>query len=387
MEEKFMEEKKSCPFFGQCGGCSYLDIDYKAQLEKKRKEFENILGISPVIAFFGYEYHYRNRMDFIFHHNNSLNNNGFTGLGLRKKEEWKVIVDVGHCLIAEEKINKILFEIRDFFTDAESFDIKSFTGTFRYAVIRCATSGTSVSFVLNLDSDKIKEAIKNISDFTLKSDVNNILVTYVPGNIESSISKEYDVLKGNEMLWQEYLGKRFFYHAQGFFQNNHEMAEIMQRHVSKLLEKYDTKDAHLLDLFGGVGTFGIINADKFKDVLIVENCEESIDAANMNISINKQHNVKAIVYDAMKLSELEELNAMQPLYVITDPPRAGMNKKTIICLNRLKPKVIVYVSCNVETLAKDLQRFEGYEVKSASMFDLFPHTPHAEAVVELVRKE
>jgi len=81
------------------------------------------------------------------------------------------------------------------------------------------------------------------------------------------------------------------------------------------------------------------------------------------------------------------MSLSSPLFVVTDPPRSGMDVKTIYHLNEVKPKVIIYISCNIEQLAKDLPKFKNYKLKSAALFDLFPQTPHCEGVVELVLKE
>jgi tRNA/tmRNA/rRNA uracil-C5-methylase (TrmA/RlmC/RlmD family) len=186
------------------------------------------------------------------------------------------------------------------------------------------------------------------------------------------------------MLEESYLDRKFMYSVQGFFQNNHEMAEQMVAYSKELLMKHHTSDATLLDLYGGVGSFGIVNSDLFKDVLIVEGDKNCIDAAEKNITLNKCENVKAQFLDAKQLKKLEFPGR---LFVVNDPPRSGMHPKALQQLRDLKPEVIIYVSCNVKQLAKELPKFAEYDIKSAALFDLFPQTPHSEAVIELVRKE
>jgi tRNA/tmRNA/rRNA uracil-C5-methylase (TrmA/RlmC/RlmD family) len=172
--------------------------------------------------------------------------------------------------------------------------------------------------------------------------------------------------------------------VQGFFQNNHLMAEKMQAYVHNILRKHDTNEAHLLDLYAGVGTFGIINSSLFKNVTIVESVKECIESAQKNIADNNIPNANPFMIDAMNL---KKLTLPAKLFVITDPPRSGMHPKTIDQLKKLRPRVIIYVSCNVQQLGKDLPKFSDYEIRSAALFDLFPQTPHSEAVVELVLKE
>jgi 23S rRNA (uracil-5-)-methyltransferase RumA len=383
-----------CKYFGKCGGCTGQHVDYETQLENKKrmlfhtlKNKESDFSMDNIKVFSDNEYHYRNRMDMIFHNN---------GIGFRERGNWKKIIDIDKCVISNEKLNELIEEVRIFSTKVDkdenkkvdAFDIIKQTGTFRYAVIRTPQKDSSISFVLNSDSSKISEAQELIKEFSKQSSANNILVTFVPKKTDMSISEDFFVVKGNEMLHETYLGKKFQYHIQGFFQNNSVMAEKMHEYVNGLLKNYGekTKDAHLLDLYGGVGTFGIINADLFRSVKIVEEFKGSIETAEVNIKNNDVKNAEAIAMDAKNLRKIE--NKLQdPLFVITDPPRSGMHPKTILQLKHLEPEVIIYISCNVKQLSKELPKFRNYKIKSAALFDLFPQTLHSEGIIELVKQK
>jgi 23S rRNA (uracil-5-)-methyltransferase RumA len=363
-----------CAYFGKCGGCSLQHIDYSLQLENKKKALFSATKFPGIEVFSGAEYGYRNRMDFIFHPN---------GVGFRQKGNWGHIIDIDNCLISDDRLNELLSEVRNFFKNTDYFDIHKQSGTFRYAVIRTPRNDSSISFVLNQKSMRLADAIEKVKEFASKTTVNNILVTYVEPKNDSSVSSDFFAVKGKDMLSEEILGKRFEYSVQGFFQNNSIMAEKMQEYVNGLLKGYDTSDVCLLDLYAGVGTFGIINSSLFKHTVIIESFKECIDAAKKNILINNVANAEAILLDAKNLKKIE---LKKPLFVITDPPRSGMDLKTIQRLNELMPEVIVYISCNVEQLSKDIPKFKEYKIKSAALFDLFPQTNHSEAVVELVKK-
>jgi len=365
--------KPLCEYFGTCGGCTAQHIDYSLQLENKKKQLQNILNFQDVKVFSDKEYYYRNRMDLIFTKNS---------LGFRKKSQWDSVVPIEKCVIAEEKINEIIKEINLFFKDVDYFDIRRHSGTFRYAVIRVTNKTSSISFVLNDKSPKLKEAIEKITEFSNKTDVKNILITYVPAQTDNSTSNDFFVVKGTDELETTLSSKCFTYSIQGFFQNNHAMAEQMQSYVNNLLKSYNTTQENLLDLYGGVGTFGITNANLFKEVFIVESFQSSIQSAQKNIQLNNIKNTKAFVSDAKQIDRLN----LKCSYIITDPPRTGMDIKTIFKIRLLKPKVIIYISCNPEQLKKDLQKFPDYNIKSAAVFDLFPQTPHSEAIVELFLK-
>lgn len=369
-----------CPYFQHCGGCTLQHLDYSQQLENKKKKLVESILFNEVKVFSDQEYHYRNRMDFIFHQN---------GLGLRAKSKWFKIIEIKQCPIAHEKINLLLNEINDFFAKnnfglnkIDTFDLIKHTGTFRFAVVRTTTlDDSSISFVLNSDSNKLAEAIELIKKFAETTSAKNVLITYAAPETDESFSEDYFIIKGNDFLQEKLMEKIFLFPVQGFFQNNSKMAEKMLNYVAELLQQYNTKEAFLLDLYGGVGTFGLTNAEKFLGTTIIESVPSAIEFANKNILENKIKTAKALVLDAKKLFKLP---LPKPLYVITDPPRSGMDPKTIQHLHEIKPEVIIYVSCNVEQLAKDLRKFSAYEIKSAALFDLFPQTYHQEAVVELV---
>lgn len=366
-----MAEPK-CKYYGMCGGCNCQHIDYNIQLENKKKQLINAINYEDVNVFSDNDYGYRNRMDLIFHK---------AGVGFRKKGDWKSFVDIENCAIANDKLNVLLKEIRDYFKRVDAFDIRKQCGTFKYAVIRTPSLTSSISFVINEESKQLGEAIDMIKEFAKISTAENIVVTYAPRKTDTSISEDYFVVKGNKDLKESLMGKEFHYNVQGFFQNNTVMAEKMHIYVNDLIKKYDTKDMRLLDLYGGVGTFGIINSSLFKDVITLESFQGCTDSAKENIEINNVSKIQAICKDAKQLYKLELKN---PLFVITDPPRSGMIPKTIQALNEIKPQVIIYVSCNVTQLAREIGKFKDYEIKSAAIFDLFPQTNHMEAVVELV---
>ncbi|MGV8141283.1 MAG: 23S rRNA (uracil(1939)-C(5))-methyltransferase RlmD [Candidatus Woesearchaeota archaeon] len=370
-----------CKYFGQCGGCSSQHIDYQMQLDNKKKQLAHSIGVESdsIQVFSDKEYYYRNRMDLIFTPR---------GIGLRKKGDWRTVIDIDMCVIANERLNELIKEIRQNFQNIDFFDVRKNQGTYRYAVIRtpgnAASSTSSISFVINEDSTKTGDAIDKIRQYAKISTAENIIVTYVPRQTDMSISEEFFVVKGKDMLTENYLDKEFTYSVQGFFQNNTAMAEKMHEYVHELCRKHKSQDLTLLDLYAGVGTFGINNCVFFKKLYIIEADKHCVAAAKINIQKNRIENADIIEMDAMQLKKVDLPD--KDLLVITDPPRSGMHPKTIEQLNRLRPKVIIYISCNIEQLGKDLPKFKDYELKSTAMFDLFPHTPHVEAIVELVLK-
>lgn len=367
--------KPRCPYFGECGGCSFQDMGYGEQVSRKRKALEEAAGWKDIKAFTGDEYGYRNRMDMIFH---------TKGLGFRKKGTWHTPVDVERCAISNQRLNNLIGEVRRHFPEPDSFGLRSKKGTLRYAVIRTPGLSSSISFVLNSESPGREEAMEKIRDFSKKTSAENVIVAFVRPKTDVSVSPDFEVIRGKGFLMERFLGMDFSFPVQGFFQNNSGMAGKMHEYVHGLVRSYDTKDAHLLDLYGGVGTFGIINSELFRDVTIVDGDSEAIGCAKINIESNGTRNVRALALNDRKIRGME---LPGPLFVIADPPRAGMHPKALEWLRERNPETIIYVSCNPGQLKRDLEGLPEYGIRSVALLDFFPHTPHMEAVAELRRKD
>ncbi|MBU1934812.1 RsmD family RNA methyltransferase [Patescibacteria group bacterium] len=327
--------------------------------------------------FSGDEWNYRNRMDMTFTD---------SGIGFREKGKWWKVLPISECTISNHRLNELNKEVCDFFgPEYDAFNVKSHEGIYKYAVIRTPQNDSSISIVLNKQSPRLDEATAKVKEFAKKTSANNVLITYIKAKSSQSIGEEYEVVKGSDMLEETIMGKTLRYSAQGFFQNNSIMAEKMHEYVHDLIKSHKPNEyASLLDLYGGVGAFGIVNADLFKSVTSVESFEGCTVAAKDNIKLNKIKNMEAICMDAKRLKQVNLPPAN--LYIITDPPRSGMSQETIIELKKLKPELIIYISCNIEQLGKDLPKFREYKIKSAAIFDLFPQTNHMESVIELVAK-
>ncbi len=362
-----------CQYFGKCGGCTSQQIDYPQQLQNKKQWIAKALEweSEQIKVFSGKEYFYRNRMDFLFTPK---------GLGLRRKENPGSIMPIEECVIATEGINVLLQEINSF---VKRYLTKSLLPKALHSVIiRAQDTDSSICFVLNQEATGAEEATKLIKEFTANTEAKQVIATFFNSEKEKVLGEEV-VLKGSGYLKEKFLDKTFFYSPQGFFQNNSAMAEKMLEYSQRILQKHANKNAHLLDLYGGVGTFGIVNARFFKAVSIVESYPPSIAAAKNNIAENQCQNIQALGLDA---KQLRRVNWPKPLYVITDPPRAGMDMKVINLLRELQPEIILYISCNLQQLAKEIKKFKEYQPKSVALFDLFPQTPHVETMVELVKK-
>ncbi len=375
-EEK--SEENLAPGVGRnCGGCATQHITYKIQLENKRKRLIHELGsFSDIQIYSDEEWFYRNRMDMVFTEG---------GLGFKERGKWWRTIPVKQCVISNNRLNELITEINTFFgPEFDSFNVKTHEGTYKYATIRTPQNDSSVSIVLNIQSVRYEEAVKKVKEYAGVSTANNVLITNMKAKSSQSFSTDFEIVKGSEMLYEHIMGKLLHYSCQGFFQNNSVMAQKMHEYVHNMLAGYKKGDyAELLDLYGGVGAFGIVNADLFHKVTTIEDFEACNTAAKANIKENGLSNVDAICMDAKRLKQVRLPS--ENLFVITDPPRSGMHQETIIQLRKLKPERIIYISCNAEQLGRDIPKFTDYKIKSAALFDLFPQTNHMESVVELAR--
>ncbi|MBI2151600.1 class I SAM-dependent RNA methyltransferase [Candidatus Woesearchaeota archaeon] len=367
-----------CSYFNDCAGCAFQQVDYSSQLERKRKILALAvnLNIDKVKVHSANSYYYRNRLEFLL---------GTKGFGLRNKDGKVIPID--KCVIAEKKINDNLTEVNKFFENVifQSISIAEALKTFHGLVLRTTSQGfSSLSIVIKSGAPKQEWAIEKIKEFSLHSSCENVLLTLTDN--EELYSADYLVLKGQDYLEEPFLDKKIQFPIQGFFQNNTKMAEEIQKYIRKLISDHSsnsnnsTKNTQLLDLYSGVGCFGIINANLFQKVTFIESFAPAIDYAKRNMELNAVKNGEAYAFEAKKMRRLKFLN---DIYVITDPPRIGMEMETINILKSLKPKIIIYVSCNIEQLKKDLLKFKNYTLKSAALFDFFPQTKHIEAVVGL----
>lgn len=360
-----------CPYFGACGGCSLQNVAYPAQVEEKAAGLRSHIGDAPLSVFTGPEFGYRNRLDLTFHPG---------GLGFRKKGKWHTIVDVERCEISTPEVNALISEVRGFFKEAEAFDLRKKTGSFRYAVLRGTKTDSAASIVLNKDSAGLEAAKDLVRQFASETSARNVLITYVGAQSGASISEEFEVVSGRDSMHEVILGQTLRFSIQGFFQTNSMMAEKMHDYVRGLITSTDSRPETLLDLYGGVGAFAIVNADLFSRAVTIENFQGCTDSARENAAINGLANIDAHCLDA---KDIGGLGLARGQFAIVDPPRVGMHPKAGKAIAELRPQKLIFISCNPKILAEQLTMLPGYKIKSAALFDFFPQTEHAEAVLEM----
>jgi tRNA (uracil-5-)-methyltransferase len=365
-----------CKYVGRCGGCSWQQFDYAWQLELKRdlvnRAFANggrserieSVEASPDL------FYYRNRMDYCV---------GPRGeLGLKELGSWKNHLDLDECHLLSAETPAILAAFRGWMKDngIAPWNNTAYTGYARYLVLREGKhTGKRMAVIVTSAGEMPAkdDLLARLTPFcsTIYHAINKEIT-------DLSTGQELHLLHGDELLEEEVDGKRFRIHPNAFFQTNSHMAGRLVATVREWLS--DRRPKTLLDLYCGVGLFGICLADTAEQVVGVEIIPEAIEMATKNAAANGVTNARFTAATAESLV----WNTEQPDTVIVDPPRAGLHPKVIATLLERAPERIVYVSCNYESLVRDLKPLdEKYTVTKLTCLDLFPHTPHVETVAML----
>jgi len=389
-----IENNIICKYFGICGGCSYQDITYEEQLKMKQTklfelfkdfEIEDIRNIIPSDKIF----FYRNKVEFVFGKN-------FYEIiiGFRKKNCYWDIVDIRECLLISEKANKIVNIIRDWANknNLSHYDQKTHNGLLRYLVIRETISGDIlVNIIINATKYQFEYELKNkfycLKNIFIDFSCNvNILVSLYTLKGDAAKSEQTFIIFGKDYI-EEKLDKFLFRISKNtFFQTNKFTTIKLYTAIKNLIKK---NGSNCLDVYSGSGTIGIFVNDLFEKIICIESNPEAVSDAIKNIEINNTKNCEFIQERAeIILKKLSRSKfSIELSTVILDPPRAGVAKNAIEGIINLNPQQIIYVSCNPETLKKDLEKLiKCYKIRILEPVDMFPHTPHIEIVCELFHR-
>lgn len=376
-----------CTVAKKCGGCQLTNMTYEQQLSFKQSKAIKLLGrFCHVDKIKGMKepYHYRNKVQAAFGRTRS----GMIISGVYQSSTHN-IVKVDSCYIEDKKADEIIVTIRNMLKSFHLtvFDDKTGKGFLRHVLVKRAFGTGEIMVVLVTGSpifksknDFCKALLKAHPDITtIVQNVNNSYTSLVLGEKEL-------VLYGTGYITDELLGYKFRISPKSFYQINYEGTKYL---YSKAMEFADlSKEDRIIDAYSGVGTIGIIASQYVKEVISVELNRDAVRDAKINASINNIDNIRFFCADATEflLSAAEENEKID--VVLMDPPRAGSTVEFMKSVCTLAPEKVVYISCNPETLARDLTFFtkNGYKVKKIQPVDMFPHTSHIECVVQLLRE-
>ena len=394
LEKSPLETRKPvCSIFPACGGCMYQTMSYEAQMDMKAEQVKNILNeaVNGEYLFEGVkaspkEFAYRNKMEFSF---GDEYKDGPLTLGLHKKGSTYDVLTASDCKLVHDDMTKILNCVLEYFKERNVSYYKKMqhTGYLRHLLLRRGdrTGEILVNLVTTTqeehDMSPLKEALLNLE---LEGKIVGFLHILNDSLSDVVQSDETRIIYGQDYFYEKLLNLEFKITPFSFFQPNSRGAEVLYSTVRDYIG--DINDMTVFDLFSGTGTIAQVLAPVAKQVIGVEIIEEAVEAAKENAAHNGLSNCKFIAGDVFKvLDEIEE----KPDVIVLDPPRDGIHPKALPKILDYGVDKIVYISCKVTSLARDLEMIQarGYEVVKSVAVDQFCQTVHVETVVLLSHKK
>lgn len=377
-----------CPVAKKCGGCQLTNMSYTKQLSFKQAKVIKLMGrFGHVSEIIGMEnpYHYRNKVQAAF----GVTRGGQIISGVYQSGTHK-IVKTESCLIEDKTADEIIVYIRSLI---RSFKLSVYNentgrGFLRHVLVKRAFGTGEIMVVLvtgkepfRSKNDFIKALLKRFPEITtIVQSVNDKFTSLVLGDKEN-------VLYGSGYITDLLMGKKFRISARSFYQINYVGTGILYGKALEFAEL--TGKERVMDAYSGVGTIGILASDKAGEVISVEMNPDAVRDAKVNAKLNGVKNIGFYCADASDfLREMTESGETVDV-VIMDPPRAGSTSIFLRSVAESNAKKIVYVSCNPETLARDVNFLtrRGYKVCKIQPVDMFPHTNHVETVCQLVLRK
>ena len=379
-----------CISYKRCGGCDLRHIKYEKTLDIKRNKVQSLVNKTletklQVEETIGMEnpFNYRNKAQYPV----GVNKNGELVFGVFANRTHEII-ETTNCKIQTEISEEISKFIISFMKEngIKPYNEETRSGTIRHIIIKVGIKTNEIMCILVVNNKKlehqeilVQDLIKHFPNIkTIVKNINNKNTNVILGN-------ENEVLYGDGYIYDNLGEFKFKISPMSFYQINPMQTEKL---YNTAIEKAKlTKADTIFDLYCGIGTIGIFASKYVKQVYGIEIVEQAIKDANENAQINNVKNAEFMVGDVeFALSELLEKRNIKPDVVFLDPPRRGLDETTIKNLKKVKPKKIIYISCNPATLIRDLKMLEGiYEIGSITPVDMFPWTKHVETIALLVK--
>lgn len=403
--------KPFCSHFGVCGGCQWQMLPYAQQLQYKHQQVvDNLTRIAkvslpPIPAIMGADKTegYRNKVEYTFATEKFIPFEEFKAMkaagtttattpgvgGFHARGFFEKVVEIDTCYLQEEPTNLLRKTVVDFAKENEMpfYNIKQHTGWLRNMFIRNTTKGEwMVNLILGYE-DKIKrEALLNLLIEKFPQ-ITTLLYTINAKRNDSMQDLTPKVYFGNGYITEQLEDFVFKISPKSFFQTNSMQAEKLYQ-ITRSFAELTGKET-LYDLYCGTGSIGIFCSRQAKKIIGVEFVAEAIEDAKINAQLNGLTETAFFAGDVIAICDDAFFETHgKPDVIITDPPRAGMHEKLVQKLLAMEAPIIVYVSCNPATQARDLALLGAkYTVTKIQPVDMFPHTLHIENVVQLKRTD
>ena len=328
--------KSICPYYDKCGGCNFLHSLYDEEIDFKKEKAKELLGkVKKFYETMGLNY--RNKV--------TLHVSG-KKVGYYK-EKTNQIIDIDYCYLLNNKINNVLKKLNSY--------VKEYDHDIHEVVIRTNEKELLMSVVGSVNDDFL--------DYF--KEVDNIII-------------DNQVLKGNGYLIHNINDYELKLSANSFYQVNKQGLESIYEIIINYLSKNNYKTA--LDLYSGISMWGILVSNYVEKIISIEENSSATDDALFNKENNKIDNLEII--NGRVEDYIDKFNNID--LMIIDPPRSGLDNKTKEYLASIKAKNIIYISCDMFTLQRDLKELKDiYEIEEINLVDMFKRTYHVESVVML----
>jgi len=395
-----------CEHFGICGGCQWQMLPYEKQLHYKFRQVQDSLSrigkiplpeLLPILGAPEQRY-YRNKIEYTFGNKRFLTATEITDpsisteanvAGFHARGFFDKVVDINACHLQAEPTNAIRLAIKAFALERgwEFYDIRQHTGFLRTLQLRiCRSAEIMVNLVVGREEEANRIMLLDhlVQQFP---QITTLLYTINTKMNDSLYDLEPITYKGNGYVTETLEDFKFKIGPKSFFQTNTAQAERLYQVTREFAEL--TGKETVYDLYCGTGSIGIFVSKYAKKIIGVETVSEAIEDARENALLNGLTHTAFFAGDVIDVCDdgfFAEHG--KPDVIITDPPRAGMHEKLVYKILEMEAPVIVYVSCNPATQARDLNLLgEKYEVTKIRPVDMFPHTHHIENVVQLKLKK
>jgi len=394
-----------CEHYGICGGCQWQILPYSEQLRYKQQQvIDSLTRIGKVelpeisaIAGSAKTEFYRNKLEFTFSNRRWMTEeeirseqtfDNMNALGFHIPGMFDKVLDINNCWLQDPVSNRIRNEIKSFAlkNNFTFFDLRNKGGLLRNIIIRTSTTGEIMLIVVFFEDDRVRrEMLLNHLSGSFP-EITSLL--YIINEKANDTITDLEVLpfKGKDYIIEEMEGLKFKIGPKSFFQTNSEQAYNLYK-IARDFAGLTGKEL-VYDLYTGTGTIANFVAKDSSQVIGIEYVPEAIEDARINSGLNGITNALFFAGDMKDILDeafIEEYG--RPDVIITDPPRAGMHDDVIKTILFAAPQLIVYVSCNPATQARDLNALDNlYKVIKVQPIDMFPHTHHVENVVLLEKK-
>ncbi|MCX8001335.1 MAG: 23S rRNA (uracil(1939)-C(5))-methyltransferase RlmD [Anoxybacillus mongoliensis] len=377
-----------CTVYKQCGGCQLQHLSYEGQLKAKHKQVKEVLArigkvehaiVHPVLGM-NDPWRYRNKAQVPVGEREGGLVAGFY------KERSHDIIDMESCLIQQEMNDIVVQTVKHI---CEQYNIPAYNeqthkGVLRHIMARYGATTKEVMVVLITRTEELPHKKKVVEAIVERvPSVKAIVQNINPKRTNVIMGEQTHVLWGSEYIY-DYIGDiQFAISARSFYQVNPKQTKVLYEKALEYAEL--TGKETVIDAYCGIGTISLFLAKNAKKVYGVEIVPEAIEDAKRNAALNGITNVEFAVGEAEVVIPKWYEQGVKADCIVVDPPRKGCDETLLQTIIAMKPKRVVYVSCNPATLARDLRMLEdgGYQTLEVQPVDMFPHTVHVECVAKL----